>query len=124
MSVAADSLGVGIGSRVLELLEPCVDLERLGEALRALGSDVVALEAASKCGAKVSAATDSSGMGGRSSALERRERRVDRERLRDVLGSLGSDTVVLEAANEGAGTKVSAAADTMVGGGWRRTRVR
>ena len=37
VSAAADTLGVGVGSRVLELFERRVDLERLGEGLRALG---------------------------------------------------------------------------------------
>ena len=63
VSAAADTLGVGVGLRVLELLERRVDFERLGEALRALGWDAVQAEAARKGRSQVSAAADSLGSG-------------------------------------------------------------
>ena len=115
-------LAIWVGARggALERRECRVDLERLSNMLRALGFETVVAEAASEGRARVSAATDSLGMGGRSSALERRERRVDHERLCDVLGSLGFNAVAGEAASEG-GTNVSAAADSLGSGNGRRT---
>ena len=49
-----------MGGGVLDARQRAVDLERLGEALRALGSDAVVIEAAGKgnTNAKVSAAAD------------------------------------------------------------------
>ena len=67
MSAAADTLGVGVGMRVLELLEPRVDLESLGEALHARHvlaiGEVVAGQAARCGGRKVSAAADTCQIG-------------------------------------------------------------
>ena len=79
MSAAADTLGVGVGLRVLELFEPRVDLERLGDGSSAswgrdklrrfipiavvsviflIAADVIVAEAADASGTNVSAAAD------------------------------------------------------------------
>ena len=59
MSWAADSAKIGLGG-ILERLERGVHLERLAQCLRALATNVVAVEAASESRPQVSGAADSS----------------------------------------------------------------
>ena len=95
-------------SGALERGERRVDRERLGDMLRALGFDIVPLDAAHEGGTKVSAAADILGAGVGSRVLELFERRVGLERLGEGLRALGLEVVGRETVS-GDGTKVSAA---------------
>ena len=107
------------GCGVLEVFERGIRLERLGEMLGTFRTDAIAVETAKEGRNGVLAAADSRfrAYGG---VLERLQRGIGLEALREVFGGLSVEIVISEAASRGK-TRVLAAADSREQGVGRRT---
>ena len=127
---AADSCQIGqvcggrAGGGVLERLEGAVLLQALGQVLGGLRVEEVFAETANEKGVGLSMATDSCQIGqvcGRRACggiLERLEGLVLLEALREMLGTLRTELVVEEAANESrVGVLVAADSKIWMGSG-------
>ena len=92
------TVGIEAWGGVLERCEGLVFGETLGDVLCALRTNVVAEQAANESRIESSGGANS-GKTGLGSVLECLEGLIDFETLRDVLGTLCTDIIVLQAAN-------------------------